>query len=96
MATETFRQKIGVSKKGLFFVKRNRKEGFVPWEKVYKIRVMDDRHPKDYILFYTKSDSAFVQWAYRYFIDFPELAMGFEAAKAVMKAYGEYKGSQNE
>ena len=83
--------KIGVSRDGLFFVKRNRKEGFVPWEKVYKIRVMDSRHPKDYMFYYTKSDSKFVQWLYRYFIDFPELVLGFEAAQAVIKAYDEYR-----
>jgi|GEM_PF-4712899 len=83
--------KIGVSRDGLFFVKRNGKEGFVPWEKVYKIRVMDSRHPKDYMFYYTKSDSGFVKWLYKYFIDFPELVLGFEAAQAVIKAYDEYR-----
>jgi hypothetical protein len=53
---------------------------------------MDGRHPKDYILFYTKSDSKFVQFLYRYFIDYPELAMGFDAAQAVIREYDEYKG----
>ncbi len=83
--------RIGVSKDGLYFVKRNGKEGFVPWEKVYRIRVMDSRHPKDYMFYYTKSDSGFVQWLYKYFIDFPELAMGFDAAQAVIKAHDEYR-----
>jgi len=90
-AESSLSTKIGVSKEGLFFVKRNGKEGFVPWWKVYRIRVMDSRDTKDYILFYAKSANSFIEWLDKYFIDQPELALGFEAAQAVIRAYDEYK-----
>jgi len=78
--------KVGFSDKGIHYIKRNNKKGFIPWERVHTLAPIDNKF-EDYLLLYEGREKI---EAYNWF-GYTALALGYNVVPEAIERFNRYK-----